>query len=193
MIVTGGNRGLGAEIVGNFDGISISRENGYDITKDIDKIVELSLTDNNFVNNAFDGPPQEEWANFAQANLLIALFNRWKEEKCDGWIFNISSIASETIVPPSPSFETYRVSKSALDHASLQCSKAFKDGLVNFRTVLIKPDRLNTALSRSRDNWTGHGIHCSAITNFIEYCLTLDNNTNINQISISCSLNYKEK
>ena len=195
MIVTGGNRGLGKEIVDHFFAISLSRDNGFDITKNIDEIVDVSLKEreNVFVNNAFDGPPHEPWANFGQTNLLMALYKRWKEKNQHGWIFNIGSIGSDTIVAPEPDFETYRVSKSALEQTSLQCSKAFKEGLVNFRTVLIKPDRLDTELSRSRDNWTGHGIQGKSIINFMEYCMQLPKDVNVDQITISCSLNYEEK
>ena len=36
MLITGGNRGLGAVITECFDAVSISRQAGFDITKDID-------------------------------------------------------------------------------------------------------------------------------------------------------------
>ena len=71
ILVTGGNRGLGETIVKNLGADSISRENGFDITKDVDKIVSKSLEYNVFVNNAFDGPPQEAHANFGQTLLLL--------------------------------------------------------------------------------------------------------------------------
>jgi len=199
MIVTGGNRGLGKAMVDqfnafSFDTLSVSRETGYDIAiaKSIKGIVDLSLKYDIFVNNAFDGPPQEEWANFGQTKLLLALYDAWKREGKTGWIFNIGSIASESIVTPEPRFETYRVSKAALDHASLQCSRAFKENTVKFRTVLIKPDRLDTPLSRSRENWTGNGINCRDICEFMSWCLELDPNVNIDQITISCNLDCKE-
>jgi NAD(P)-dependent dehydrogenase (short-subunit alcohol dehydrogenase family) len=195
MIVTGGNRGLGKEIVEQFNAFSfethsISREMGYDISipGSIKEIVDLSLEYDIFVNNAFDGPPQEEWANFGQTKLLLALYDAWKEKGKAGWIFNIGSIASESIVTPEPRFETYRISKTALDHASLQCSKAFKENIVKFKTTLIKPDRLDTPLSRSRESWTGNGINCREIGEFISWCLELNSNTNVDQISISCNL-----
>ena len=42
ILVTGGNRGLGETIVKDLGADSISRETGFDITKDVDKIHRVS-------------------------------------------------------------------------------------------------------------------------------------------------------
>jgi NADP-dependent 3-hydroxy acid dehydrogenase YdfG len=192
ILITGGNRGLGKIICEHLQAESLSRSvNNIDITKDIDTIVKKSLEYDVFINNAFDGPPQEPWANFAQTNLLLKIFLEWKKHNKQGWIFNIGSIASDDVVSPNPEWETYRISKKALESASLQCSRAFRKNEVKFRTVLIKPDRLDTELSRSRSNWTGNGVDCKDIIKFIEYCFTLQSNTQIDQITIS--LNYEKQ
>ena len=192
ILITGGNRGLGKVICEHLQAESLSRSvNNIDITKDIDTIVKKSLEYDVFINNAFDGPPQEPWANFAQTNLLLKIFLEWKKYNKQGWIFNIGSIASDDIVSPNPEWETYRISKKALESASLQCSRAFRKNEVQFRTVLIKPDRLDTELSRSRSNWTGNGVDCKDIVKFIEYCVTLQSNTQIDQITIS--LNHEKQ
>ena len=192
ILITGGNRGLGKTICEHLQAESLSRSvNNVDITKDIDTIAKKSLEYDVFINNAFDGPPQEQWANFAQTNLLLKIFLEWKKYNKQGWIFNIGSIASDDIVSPNPEWETYRISKKALESASLQCSRAFRKNEVQFRTVLIKPDRLDTELSRSRSNWTGNGVDCKDIVKFIEYCVTLQSNTQIDQITIS--LNYEKQ
>jgi nucleoside-diphosphate-sugar epimerase len=192
ILITGGNRGLGKVICEQLQADSLSRSvNNVDITKDIDTIAKKSLEYDVFINNAFDGPPQEQWANFAQTNLLLKIFLEWKKYNKQGWIFNIGSIASDDIVSPNPEWETYRISKKALESASLQCSRAFRKNEVQFRTVLIKPDRLDTELSRSRSNWTGNGVDCKDIVKFIEYCVTLQSNTQIDQITIS--LNYEKQ
>ena len=189
-LVTGGNRGLGKSIKEYFNADSVSRsENNIDITKDVDVIVQNSLEYDVFINNAFDGPPQETWANFAQTTLLMKMFEAWKNADKRGFIFNIGSIGSDSVVSPVPSWETYRVSKKALESASLQCSKAFRDNIVKFKTVLIKPDRLDTELSRSRANWTGNGINCDDICKFIEYAVSLNDNTQIDEITFA--LNYE--
>lgn len=190
ILVTGGNRGLGQTLVRDLQADSISRHDGFDITKDVDNIISKSLEYDVFINNAFDGPPQESHANFAQTVLLIKMFEAWKNKDKTGFIFNIGSIGSDEVVVPDPLWETYRVSKKSLESASLQCSRAFRSNHVKFRTTLIKPDRLDTQLSRSRTNWTGNGIDCADISQFIRYCFGTRGNTQIDQITLS--LNYDQ-
>jgi NAD(P)-dependent dehydrogenase (short-subunit alcohol dehydrogenase family) len=165
MLVTGGNRGLGSELVNAFSADSISRTNGVDITKDYQAIAQKSLEYDVFVNNAFDGPPQEPWANFAQVQVYMAVYDAWKSAGKIGHIFNIGSIGSKIIVAPEPRFETYRISKAALNHASQQGTQAFKQNQVKFKTTLITLDRLDTPLSRSRPTWTGNGIDLYDVSN----------------------------
>ncbi len=190
--ITGNNRGLGLELSKYFNADGSSRSSDRDITKDIDKIVEDSIHYDVFINNAFDGPPDSEWANYAQVNLLQAVYKRWKELNKSGWIFNIGSNGEQTIVAPDPDWETYRVAKAALAHASRQCTQAFKEGLVPFKTTLITPDRLDTELSRSRDNWTGNGIDCKDICKFIDYCVSTNSNTVVADITLLVNYTHKE-
>jgi len=191
VLVTGGNRGLGLEIVKAFNGSSISRVDMFDITKDAEDIANLSLEYDVFVNNAFDGPPQEEWADFGQVQVLLAVYNKWKAADKQGWIFNIGSVGERHIVAPEPSFETYRVAKGALAHASRQCTAAFKNDLVKFKTTLITPDRLDTELSRSRSSWTGNGINCTDIVNFIKYTTSIQANSVIEEIILYVNFSSK--
>ena len=180
--VTGNNRGLGQSLTNYFIADGSSRTTGLDITKDVDKIAEQSLHYDVFINNAFDGPPDTVWANYGQVNLLHAVYKLWKQENKKGWIFNIGSVGEKSIVAPDPEFETYRVSKAALSHASKQCTQAFKQGVVPFKTTLITPDRLDTELSRSRDTWTGNGVNCEDIAKFIDLCVQSQSNTVIEEI-----------
>lgn len=193
FLITGGNRGLGLHLVEKFNAHSRHRGNGYDITKDQDiaRIAEESLQYDVFVNNAFDGPPQELWANFAQSQLYFAVYDAWRAAGKTGYIFNIGSSGSKSIVAPEPRFETYRVSKAALEHASRQGTQAFKQNLVSFKTTLITPDRLDTELSRSRPNWTGNGINLTDISNFIQYAVSVDPNTVIEEATFYCNLDFK--
>ena len=191
FLVTGGNRGLGQELVARFHGDSISRSDGYDIAINPRAIAEKSLDYDVFINNAFDGPPQEEWANFGQAQVLLEVYKLWKGHDKQGWIFNIGSVGAEHIVAPEPSFETYRVAKSALAHASRQCTMAFKNNLVKFKTTLITPDRLDTELSRSRATWTGNGVDCGDLANFIKYATTIQPNTCVEEIILYVNFNSK--
>ena len=191
MLLTGGNRGLGKHLVEQFAGTSISRANSVDITRNADAIAAMSLDYDVFVNNAFDGPPQEAWANFAQSQVYFAVYDAWKNADKSGWIINIGSVGNKTIVAPEPRFETYRVAKAALEHASRQGTAAFKTNTVPFRTTLITLDRLDTELSRSRATWTGNGVNLEAVSSFIKYAQTLDPNTCIEEITFYCNLDYK--
>jgi NAD(P)-dependent dehydrogenase (short-subunit alcohol dehydrogenase family) len=191
VLVTGGNRGLGLEIVNSLNGNSLSRVDQINIVNDAKLIAETSLDYDVFVNNAFDGPPQEEWANFGQVQVLMEVYAAWKAADKQGWIFNIGSVGERTIVAPNPSFETYRVAKSALAHASRQCTAAFKNDLVKFKTTLITPDRLDTELSRSRPTWTGNGINCTDIVNFIKYTTSIQSNSVIEEIILYVNFSSK--
>ena len=192
ILVTGGNRGLGLDIVNELSADGISRQSGFDITKDIKAIAEKSLDYDVFINNAFDGPPQEEWANFAQTNLLLEVYKQWAEQDKQGWIFNIGSVGEQIIVAPDPSWETYRVSKAALRHASQQCTRAFKDNKVKFKTTLISPDRIDTELTRSRATWTGNGVNTNDIIKFIQYATTVAPNTVIEDVVVWCNLEHEK-
>ena len=191
MLVTGGNRGLGLTLVNHFSADSISRADGFDITKDIKLIAEKSLDYDIFVNNAFDGPPHEPWANFAQTNLLYEVYQTWKTNDKQGYVFNIGSVAEKSIVSPEPMFETYRTAKAALAHASKQCTAAFKNDLVKFKTTLITLDRLDTELSRSRLSWTGNGVNCKDVAEFIDYATMINPNTCIEEIILYVNFNSK--
>jgi NAD(P)-dependent dehydrogenase (short-subunit alcohol dehydrogenase family) len=191
MLVTGGNRGLGKHLVEEFASTSVSRTDGIDITRDANAIAAMSLDYDVFVNNAFDGPPQEAWANFGQVQVYFAVYDAWRAANKTGWIVNIGSVGNKTVVAPEPRFETYRVAKAALAHASWQGTAAFKTNVVPFKTTLITLDRLDTELSRSRANWTGNAINLKAISNFIRYTQTLDSNTCIEEITFYCNLDYE--
>ena len=191
MLVTGGNRGLGQHLVEKFDAVSISRASGFDITKHHQEIAALSLNYNVFVNNAFDGPPQESWADFGQTQVYMAVYDAWKAAGKSGWIFNIGSVGEQSIVAPEPRWETYRISKAALSHASRQGTQAFKQDQVKFRTTLLTLDRLDTELSRSRPTWTGNGQALDDISNFINYTTNINANTAIEQATFYVNFNFK--
>ena len=191
ILITGGNRGLGLHLTKTLGATSISRTTNIDITKNVLDIATQSLDYDVFVNNAFDGPPQEAWANFGQSQVYFAAYDAWKSANKGGYIFNIGSSGEKTIVSPEPRFETYRVAKAALSHASKQGTQAFKNDQVKFKTTLITLDRLDTELSRSRPTWTGNGIDLHQVSDFINYSLGTTPNTCIEEIIFYCNLSYK--
>ena len=191
-MITGGNQGLGEKLVEQFNGDSYSRSNGYDITKDINKIAQASLEYDVFINNAFDGPFQEEWADFGQVKLLYAVDELWAKENKIGHIINIGSVGSESVVAPIPSFETYRVSKIALKEHSRQWTRAFKENKVPFKTSLLTLDRIDTDLARSRPNWTGNGLNTVDICLYIELIINAQSNTCIEEIIGWVNFDHKQ-
>ena len=193
MLVTGGNRGLGQHLVYVFGADSVSRATNLDITDEqaVKLIAQQSLNYDVFVNNAFDGPPHETWANFGQAQMYFAVYDAWKTAGKSGWIFNIGSVGEHHIVAAEPRFETYRVAKAALAHASRQGTQSFKQNLVQFRTTLITPDRLDTELSRGRPTWTGNGINLKDISNFITYAISVGPNTVIEEATFYVNFDHK--
>lgn len=195
FLVTGGNRGLGLAICQRFNGHSLSRSTGHDITKEQDRraIAEQSLDYDVFVNNAFDGPFQESWADFGQTHLLWQVGSCWKQNNKNGLIINIGSIGSETTVAPEPSFETYRISKVTLKSHSLQWSQAFKENQVLFRTTLLTLDRLDTELSRSRPTWTGNGLTLDDVMDWIDLLTKTASNTCIQEIVTQVNLHHKQQ
>lgn len=182
VMITGGNRGLGLALREALGGDSYSRTNGYDITTDAERLAEASLQYDVFVNNAFDGPFQEHWADFGQVKLLYQVAAAWKQHNKSGHIVNIGSVGAEDIVAPEPAWETYRVSKSALKHHSRQWTRAFKNNMVPFRTSLITIDRLDTPLSRSRPNWTGNGHDLANVMDMVRLCLDSPANSCVEEI-----------
>ena len=58
-------------------------------------------------------------------------------------------------------------------------------------TTLITLDRLDTELSRSRANWTGNGIQLDDVSNFIQYALSVQDNTCIEEITFYCAFDYQ--
>lgn len=191
-MITGGNRGLGQALQQAFGGDSFSRADGYDITKDRKILAEKSLEYDVFVNNAFDGPFQESWADFGQVKLLYEVAMHWRQHHKSGSIINIGSVGSQDIVAPEPSWETYRVNKSALKHHSLQWTRAFKQNQVPFRTSLITIDRLDTPLSRSRPTWTGNGHDLTNVIEMVRLCLAVAPNTCVEEIVAWVNLDHKQ-
>jgi len=195
FLVTGGNRGLGLSLCEHFQADSVSRSTGYDITQapDRQRIATMSLDYDVFVNNAFDGPFQEPWADFGQTKLLWTVADLWQKNQKTGHIINIGSVGSESVVAPDPGWETYRVSKAALKEHSRQWTRAFKENRVQFRTSLLTLDRLDTELSRCRPNWTDNGIELQDVIAYIKLLLDGKSNTCVEEITAWVNFDHKQQ
>jgi len=191
FLVTGGNQGLGLELVEHFDAASISRSTGHDILVQRDNIAQLSLDYDVFVNNAYDGVFGQSRTLYGQAQLLTEVAMVWKDQNKRGHIINIGGIGSEDTSAPWPGWESYNANKAALKHQSLQWTQAFRTGQVNFRTSLLTVDRLDTLAGRARPTWTGNGIDSQDVIRMIELCLNSGSNTCIGEIVAWINLDYK--
>lgn len=195
ILVTGGTSGLGKHIAeSGREALSLSRANGYNIinAEDRKRIAEESLNVDVFINNAFDGPPHEEWADLGQVRLLGDVYALWEKEQKSGYIINIGSIASLFPIREYHPFHFFRVAKLALDEASFACTKAFLNDIVPFRTSLIRFGRLNTELARSRDNWTGNGHDLSHISESIFHLVSSPKNTCVYSLDLDVNLKFSE-
>jgi len=134
FLITGGNRGLGLHLTEVFGGTSISRAQGYDITKHAKEIAEISLDFDVFVNNA-----QSAWH---QTELLVHMANRWRDQP-GRIIINIGS----TVASYSKShgddkeFSQYRNQKRTLQDAFQQLVQQCQ-----CRLILINPGPTDTDL-----------------------------------------------
>jgi NADP-dependent 3-hydroxy acid dehydrogenase YdfG len=88
VAITGHTQGIGRALTKLMERSYVvhvfSRSNGYDITKDVDAILEQAQHCDIFVNNAYDG--------FAQVKLFDNLYALWKDN-ADKTIVNIGSRA----------------------------------------------------------------------------------------------------
>jgi NAD(P)-dependent dehydrogenase (short-subunit alcohol dehydrogenase family) len=117
----------------------------------------------------------------------------WQKNHKSGYIINIGSVGTESVVAPDPGWETYRVSKAALKEHSRQWTRAFKENRVLFRTTLLTLDRLDTALSRSRPNWTGNGIELREVAAYIELLMRSATNTCVEEIVSWVNFDHKQQ
>lgn len=107
-----------------------SRTNGFDLKQEgtIPRLLECLSDSDVFINNAYS-----EWA---QTELLYALFAKWKTE--ERVILNISSNSADT----TKSFEhKYAIAKGALDSACIQLNQI---GGARCRVVNVRPGWVRT-------------------------------------------------
>ena len=134
IYVTGGRKGLGLAICDVlernymfYDITSLSRENGYDLSKNLDDFVKDDF--DIYVNNAQYG--------FAQTELLYKLFEANRYRDCH--IINIGSVSSDG---DRKEVNPYAVQKTALEKATTQLQLVKSE----CRISIIKPGRMQTEM-----------------------------------------------
>ena len=183
-LITGGNQGLGKYLVDRYNGNSLSRSNGLNISIECNSIAIISLDYDVFVNNAYDGA-------FGQTQVLNAVASLWKRHDQAGTIINIGGVGSEDMSPPFPGWETYNASKRSLKQLSLQWTQAYRLNQVKFRTSLLTVDRLDTPFGRTTPEWTGNGVNLENVAEMIDLCVSVKPNTCIGEIKCWVNLDYQ--
>lgn len=190
-MITGGNKGLGLALSEHYKSDSYSRSNGFDIVTNTQRIADISLNYDVFINNAYEGLNADTNLEFSQAKLLHQVAMLWKQHKKSGHIINIGGAPAEDINSPPTGWETYGVNKAALKYHSKQWSRAFRDHNVLFKTSLITVDRLDTPAGRNTESWTGNGHNLTNVISMVDLCLNVANNTCIEEITAWVDLQYK--
>lgn len=185
VAVTGHTSGIGLGIYEYFlskgyETVGFSRSTGYDLNcEDTQKRIVAETNDFDiFVNNAFN-----HLGGFAQTQLLHKLFPVWKNK--DGWIFNISSVASDFIAGRKEE-SPYCITKIALDSYVKQLSWL----LPKVNLVLIRPGRVDTQLISSIP---GKKLRVDDIVNTIDWVLTRPEDVHICEITIRVKDSEKYK
>lgn len=204
MLITGTRRGLGKALKLHFNADGVDRVDGFDLSNidSLKAVAKKSLEYDVFINNAFEGPAAAEYSNFGQTKLLYEVFYAWEAANKTGHIFNIGSIGEKIIKPPIPMAETVWCAKAALAHASKQCTVAFKENKVPFKTTLLTMAKLDVPHMRGDPDaepgwqsttWTGNGIDVQNIANAINFSLGCTGNTVVEEITLLLNLYYQHK
>ena len=168
ILVIGGSRGVGLDIVKYFKGDSVSRSNGYDITKPEfrKKIACMSLDYNVAVNHAYCG-------DFSQTEMLQELCLLWKSKGKKGYIINTGSTSSYRFNDRKGEEWWWMAGiKKGLDEFIKYFSQAVTwDKNIQFRITNIRPGMLDTKKSRLKSHFKS-GIRGEDYCRLIEYLLS---------------------
>ena len=178
VLVIGGTRGIGKEIVDYFNGDSISRyggqhpgletEPGFDIRicEDRKKIAYVSDEYDICVNHAYSDA-EEEPIGGSQAFMLKEIYDRWKETNWNGYLFNSSSDATKIYRMKSGKNMMYSAMKASVNVVSHYISRDVQEGNVNMRYTNIIWGMLDTEKSRSKPHYN-NGVRGEDICKVIE-------------------------
>ncbi len=179
VLVIGGTRGIGKNIVDHFNGDSISRRGtdpGFDIRSAEDRltIAKHSLNYDLVVNHAYtgshgvpdatldDGP-----ADVSQTFMLKALYDEWKEANHKGYLFNSSSDSSMLWRMKPGKDVIYAAMKASQNAVSQFISRDVQEANVRMRYTNIIWGMLDTELSRVKPHYN-NGVRGEDVCKVIE-------------------------
>jgi len=163
ILVIGGSKGIGQSLVEYFNADSVSRTNGYDITKQIDrsKIADLSLEYDVVVNHAYT-------SDNSQLYVLQLIIDKWISVNKKGILINTGSISTyRPYFKDTMKWFNYTATKTSVDSLCYLVSKKCQEGKYNFRITNIKPGMLDTIESRNKQHFT------SGVSG-VEYCKVVE-------------------
>jgi hypothetical protein len=179
VLVIGGTKGIGKEIVDYFDGDSISRRGtdpGFDIRNFEDRqlIAEVSSSYDICFNHAYSGTHgipdatlNDGPADISQTFMLKALYDKWKETSWNGYLFNSSSDSSMTYRMKSGKDIIYAAMKASTNAVSHFISRDVQENNVQMRYTNIIWGMLDTEKSRAKPHYN-NGVRAEDICKVIE-------------------------
>jgi hypothetical protein len=179
VLVIGGTKGIGKEIVDYFDGDSISRRGtdpGFDIRtyEDRQLIAEVSCSYDICFNHAYSGTHgvpdatlSDGPADISQTFMLKALYDKWKETSWNGYLFNSSSDSSMTYRMKSGKDIIYAAMKASTNAVSHFISRDVQENNVQMRYTNIIWGMLDTEKSRAKPHYN-NGVRGEDICKVIE-------------------------
>ena len=163
VLVIGGSKGIGKEIVDHFNGDSLSRTvTPIDITREDDRksILDISLNYDVVVLHAYTHDN-------SQTKLLRDLFDKWKEEKHDGYLFSSSSDASMPWRMKEGRDMLYSANKQSLNTVSHFIARQLQEGKAPMRHTNIIFGMLDTERARTKPQYN-NGVRGKDICKVID-------------------------
>lgn len=154
IVITGHTSGLGKALYNllskDHEVISLSRQNGYDLSKGLDKFLIDDF--DVYINNAYH--------DFSQTKLLYQLFEKNKYRDCS--IINVGSVSADG---NRDTVNEYAVHKASLEKACLQLQLID----TNCKIIHLKLGRMNTPMTDHRSEYPR--IETDYIANTIEWVM----------------------
>ena len=179
VLVIGGTRGIGKEIVDHFDGDSISRtgtDPGFDIRSEEDRktIAQISGTYDICLNHAYSGthgiPGASELAGPAdacQTFMLKEIYDYWKETNWNGYLFNSSSDQTAIYRMKKGKDMIYSAMKASTNVISHYISRDVQENNVRMRYTNLVWGMLDTEKSRAKSHYN-NGVRGEDICKVLE-------------------------